>query len=80
MQRTLAAKALAASNVFPMATTVHTLRAMYVAYIHHLYRCDCTFNRMAMKVLGHEKLTVSLSYNSVVLHDIACAESLGPLP
>ena len=67
-------------KLFRFATETHTLRAVYAAFVHHLYACDVTFNRMAMLVLGHEELTVSLSYNAVVLHDVCPAGCLGPLP
>ena len=70
----------AVGDYFPMVRSVHELRAMYAAYAFHLYRCDATFNRCAMRILGHEKLEVSLSYNHVVLHDLQGAGSYGPLP
>ena len=64
-----------------MAPSVHALRSMYAAYVHHVYVCDCTFNIMAMRVLGHSSLEVSLSYNNAVLHGAEdCAGCLGALP
>ena len=74
------AKSLKASHLFPMATKVHVLRSMYAAYVYHYYLCQCTFNFMAMKCLGHETVSMSLSYNSVVLHDAGSNGCLGPLP
>ena len=63
--------ALALPSLFPWATHVHGLRAAYAAYVWETYTCDCTFNRAAMRALGHEKLEVTLSYTGVRLHDLA---------
>ena len=75
---TMLAQAL--PSLFPWAPTTHTLRGVYAAYVYVLYACDCTFNLAAMRSLGHEKLDVSLSYNAVLLHDLASTTCLGPLP
>ena len=58
----------------------HQLRAVYAAYAFQLYTSDVTFNRAAMRILGHDKLDVSLSYNAVVLHGVESAGTFGPLP
>lgn len=68
------------AEVLPIATNVHRLRAIYAALAYHLYASDVTFNRAAMRMLGHEKLDVSLSYNTVVLHDAPLPGSYGLLP
>ena len=68
------------SKLFPWARHAHVLRAAYAAYVHHLYACDVTFNRLAMRVLGHDDLTVSLSYNSISLNGLDAAGAMGPLP
>lgn len=65
----------------PTLSHAHQLRSVYVAYVCRMYTCDVTFNAACMRILGHEKLETSLSYNSVVLHSVqddlpAC----GPLP
>ena len=67
-------------TVFPFAACPHTLRAVYASFCYHLYSSEVTFNRAAMRILGHEKLEVSLSYNSVVLHEAGPAGRWGPLP
>ena len=67
-------------KTFPWAHHTHVLRSAYATYVHHLYACDVTFNRMAMRVLGHDDLTVSLSYTSVELHGLHLADTMGPLP
>ena len=67
-------------NHFSFATHTHQLRGVYASMVFHLYSSDVTFNRAAMKFLGHEKLEISLSYNSVVLHDTPPAGSWGLLP
>jgi hypothetical protein len=58
----------------------HQLRAVYAAFAFQLYTSDVTFNRAAMRMLGHDKLDVSLSYNAVVLHGVESAGTFGPLP
>jgi hypothetical protein len=58
------------ARICPQGKTVHSLRAMYAAYVYFLYTSNVTFNRAVMQVLGHDKLDVSLSYNSWVLHDM----------
>ena len=68
------------SQLFSFATHVHELRAVYAAMAFHLYQCNTTFNRAAMRILGHEKLDVSLSYNAVMLHGMPPLGSLGALP
>ena len=68
------------SQHFSFAAHVHELRAVYAAMAYHLYQCNTTFNRAAMRILGHEKLDVSLSYNSVVLHGMPPGDSWGALP
>ena len=73
------AKSLSASDLFPVRNP-HQLRAVYAAFVYHLYTADVTFNRAAMRFLGHEKLETSLSYNSVVLHGELPAGAYGPLP
>ena len=62
-------------SMYPFLRTVttHGLRSLYVAYALHLYSSNVTMNLAAMRMLGHEKLEVSLSYNSVLLHDTAPA-------
>ena len=68
-------------GVFPIANTVHRLRAVYAAYVYHLYSSEKTFNAAAMRFLMHEKLEVSLAYNTVKLHDFGVPEGCyGPLP
>lgn len=69
-------------ETFPWANHVHVLRAAYVQYVDHLYACNTTLNAVAMRVCGHDKLEVSLSYNHVKLKDLdpALGDSLGPLP
>ena len=69
---------LALPQLLAPVASVHQLRAVYAAFVFKLYTCDVTFNRAAMRILGHDKLDVSLAYNSVVLHDVE--GSLGPLP
>ena len=73
---------LALPCIFPVVETVHQLRGVYAALAFHLYACESTFNRAAMRVLGHDKLDVSLAYNGVVLHPLLLGERgcLGPLP
>ena len=66
--------------LFPGTTNAHQLRAVYASFAYHLYESNVTFNRAIMRILGHEKLDVSLSYNSIVLHGELPAGSLGPLP
>ena len=68
-------------TLFPSIPHVHALRACYAAFAFHLYTCETTFNRAAMRMLGHEALEVSLSYNAVVLHDCnVAADAYGALP
>ena len=65
---------------FSFATHVHELRAVYAAMAFHLYQCNSTtFNRAAMRILGHERLDVSLSYNAVALHDMPPAGAVASL-
>lgn len=45
----------------------HDLRSIYMAYVYEMYDCPDTFNRSCMRVLGHQKLAESLSYNNVSL-------------
>jgi hypothetical protein len=72
---------LSRDELFPFVHNVHQLRGVYAAYVYHLFECDVTFNRAAMLMLGHEKLEVSLSYNTVKLHDINMPQGCyGPLP
>lgn len=66
-------------RLFPMAPKAHALRSMYASFVYHLYDHASTFNDVIMRVLGHEKLAVSLSYNSVVLHGAGEPGVLGPL-
>ena len=70
---------LALPRLFPWAKSAHVLRSAYAAYVHRLYACDVTFNAMAMRALGHEDVSTSLSYNSVALHGLDAA-AMGPLP
>ena len=65
--------ALALPSLFPWATHVHGLRAAYAAYVWETYTCDCTFNRAAMRALGHEKLARGdvVVHAGVRLHDLA---------
>jgi hypothetical protein len=71
----------AALGLLPFVSCVHQLRSVYAAFVYHLYACDATFNRAAMRFLLHEKLEVSLSYNAVELHDVGVARGcLGALP
>ena len=72
----------AVSTLFPWAASAHQLRSVYASCMYHLYSCDTTFNLAAMRALGHEALTVSLSYNATVLHDMDAwpVGCLGPLP
>lgn len=72
---------LQTTEVFPFATNVHQLRAIYAAFAFQMYTSRTTFNLAAMRMLGHEKLEVSLSYNAVELEDLSCNPGcLGPLP
>ena len=73
------AKNLKLSTLFPIQSP-HQLRAVYAAFVYHLYSSNVTFNRAAMMFLGHEKLETSLSYNSVVLHGDLPAGVYGALP
>ena len=71
----------ATPRLLPFARHAHALRAVYAAFAFHLYACDVTFNRATMRILGHERLDLSLSYNAVVLHDVGLpAGCYGPLP
>ena len=67
------------SRIFPMSEKAHSLRSMYAAYVYHLYDHTTTFNEVTMRILGHETLSVSLSYNNVVLHGAGDEGVLGPL-
>jgi hypothetical protein len=69
-------------SIFAIAHNVHQLRSIYAAFVHSLYACDTTFNRMCMRVLGHEDLSTSLSYNGCVLYGISpfVDGGFGPLP
>lgn len=68
-------------SIFPFCVNPHTLRGVYAQMVYHLYSSDVTFNRVAMKVLLHDELDVSLSYNSVELHEFPFpAGCLGALP
>jgi hypothetical protein len=68
-------------DVFPFATNPHQLRAVYAQMVHHVYMSDVTFNRAAMRILGHGDLITSLSYNNVELLDFEVeAGCFGPLP
>ena len=71
---------LEAGSIFPLIKNVHQLRAVYASFVFHLYKCDVTFNRAVMRILGHEKLEVSLSYNGCMLHDLEEGGYFGPLP
>ena len=68
--------------LFPIAKNVHQLRSIYAAFVYHLYLCNTTFNKACMKILGHDDLCVSLSYNNCILHDTYpfSAGSFGNLP
>jgi len=57
---------------------LHDLRSAYVALVDHVYQCPFTFNRLAMRILGHDCLTESLCYNHVKLAG-GSRGSLGPL-
>ena len=60
---------------------IHDLRGMYAAAVWELYDCQCAFNRVLMRVLGHCDLECSLSYIHVRL--LGCEgirQSFGPLP
>ena len=60
----------AIGQLYPFCPNVHALRGIYAAFAFHLYVCNTTFNRAAMRMLGHEKLDVSLAYNAILLHDL----------
>ena len=51
----------------PREIKEHDLRSMYASYVFACYDCKDTFARTAMRVLGHESLHESLSYNNVRL-------------
>ena len=74
------AQQLITKHVFPFCDHPHQLRAAYAAYAFCLYARETTFNLAAMRMLGHEKLETSLSYNSVVLDGMEGAPHLGRLP
>jgi hypothetical protein len=65
------------TRICPQGKTAHALRAMYSAYVYYLYSSNVTFNRAVMQILGHDKLEVSLSYNSWVLHDMDASYPAG---
>ena len=58
------------TRICPQGKTVHSLRAMYASYVYYLYSSNVMFNRAVMHILGHDKLDISLFYNSWVLHDV----------
>jgi len=59
----------------------HDLRALYGAYVGTMFTCNVSFNRLLMRVLGHQSLDESLSYNHWKLHDSDGLRGvLGPLP
>ena len=67
-------------TLFPIAPNAHALRAVYAAYAFEMYVSNVTFNRFAMRALGHDELTVSLAYNNVKLHDAPPSGCCGPAP
>jgi hypothetical protein len=72
-----------AVRLCPQAKTAHALRGMYAAYVFHLYFSNWSFNKSIMRILGHDELNVSLSYNSWSLHNIDtiyAAGCMGILP
>jgi len=68
-----------ARSLFPFVAHAHQLRSVYAAMVYRLYTSDITFNLAAMRFLGHDDVTTSISYNSVRLHDLG-EGSYGPLP
>ena len=68
------------TSIFAFAAHPHQLRACYAAFVFHLYVSNTTFNRTAMRLLGHARLDVSLAYNAVMLHDAPPAGCMGPVP
>lgn len=69
----------AAPRIFPFVKNVHQLRGVYIASVFRLYQCDVTFNLVAMRALGHTKLSDSLHYNCEVVHGLP-EDAFGPLP
>ena len=56
----------------------HDLRSAYAALVFELFECEHTFARTAMRILGHESLRESLSYNNVRIRRVPQG-ALGPL-
>jgi len=54
----------------PKTCHVHDLRSCYMRFVFTLWNCPYTFQRIAMELLGHDAITVSLSYGSVRLENI----------
>ena len=72
-----------AGRIFAFISNVHQLRSAYASFAYHLYKSDVTFNRAIMRMLGHQDLALSLSYNCCKLHDLEGLPptgSFGPIP
>ena len=64
---------------FPFLNCAHDLRTAYASMAYRAFDWDrATFNRVAMKILGHVSLAQSLAYNNVDIQNFTL--SLGKFP
>ena len=64
--------------VFAPIHNAHKLRPTYCALIFHYYTCTESYNRVIMRICGHERIEESLAYTGVSVQG-GGAGSFGPL-
>ena len=68
-------------SFMPTVPNFHLLRSMYAKFTYHFFDHNCSYNLLAMRILGHCEEEESLSYTHVKLLGLASLyDSFGELP